>query len=64
VETLPVPVDDRGLLVDRLPDGPSGVLVTPAWQYPNGGTMPVARRMHLLDWAARNRAVVFEVDCD
>ena len=48
VETIPVPVDDRGLLVDRLPDGPSAVLVTPSWQYPNGGTMPVARRMHLL----------------
>ena len=64
VETLPVPVDDRGLLVDRLPDGPSGVLVTPSWQYPNGGTMPVARRMHLLAWAARNGAVVLEDDCD
>jgi GntR family transcriptional regulator/MocR family aminotransferase len=64
VETLPVPVDDRGLLVDRLPDGPSGVLVTPSWQHPNGGTMPVARRMHLLAWAARSRAVVIEDDCD
>jgi GntR family transcriptional regulator/MocR family aminotransferase len=64
VETIPVPVDDRGLLVDRLPDGPSGVLVTPSWQHPNGGTMPVARRMHLLAWAARNRAVVIEDDCD
>jgi GntR family transcriptional regulator/MocR family aminotransferase len=64
VETIPVPVDDRGLLVDRLPDGPSAVLVTPSWQYPNGGTMPVARRMHLLAWADRNRAVVIEDDCD
>ena len=64
VETIPVPVDDRGLLVDRLPDGPSAVLVTPSWQYPNGGTMPVARRMHLLAWADRNRAIVIEDDCD
>jgi GntR family transcriptional regulator / MocR family aminotransferase len=64
VETIPVPVDDRGLLVDRLPDGPAGVLVTPSWQHPNGGTMPVARRMHLLAWAARNTAVVIEDDCD
>ena len=64
IETVPVPVDDRGLLVDRLPEGASGVLVTPSWQYPNGGTMPVARRMHLLAWAARNRALVIEDDCD
>ena len=47
-----VPVDDRGLPVDRLPDGVSGVLVTPSWQYPRGGTMPIARRLQLLDWAA------------
>jgi len=64
IATIPVPVDDRGLLVDRLPDGPSAVLVTPSWQYPNGGTMPVARRMQLLAWAARNEAVVIEDDCD
>jgi GntR family transcriptional regulator/MocR family aminotransferase len=64
VETIPVPVDDRGLLVDRLPDGPSAVLVTPSWQHPNGGTMPVARRMHLLGWAERNGALVIEDDCD
>ena len=59
-----VPVDDRGLLVDRLPDGPAAVMVTPSWQYPNGGTMPVARRMQLLAWAARNEAAIIEDDCD
>lgn len=64
VPTIPVPVDERGLLVDRLPDGPAAVLVTPSWQYPKGGTMPVARRMQLLAWAARNEAVVIEDDCD
>lgn len=59
-----IPVDDRGLLVDRLPEGPAAVMVTPSWQYPNGGTMPVARRMQLLAWASRNEAVVIEDDCD
>jgi len=59
-----VAVDDRGLPVDRLPDGVSGVLVTPSWQYPRGGTMPVARRLQLLEWAAAQRAVVIEDDCD
>ncbi len=64
VPLIHVPVDDRGLLVDRLPDGPAAVLVTPSWQYPNGGTMPVARRMQLLAWAARNEAAIIEDDCD
>jgi GntR family transcriptional regulator/MocR family aminotransferase len=59
-----VPVDDRGLPVDRLPDGVSGVMVTPSWQYPSGGTMPIARRLQLLDWAAERRALVIEDDCD
>ena len=39
-------------------------MVTPSWQYPNGGTMPVARRMQLLGWASRNEAVIIEDDCD
>ena len=30
----------------------------------NGGTMPVARRMQLLAWAARNESVIIEDDCD
>jgi GntR family transcriptional regulator / MocR family aminotransferase len=64
VPLVHVPVDDRGLQVDRLPDGPAAVMVTPSWQYPNGGTMPVARRMQLLAWAARNDAAIIEDDCD
>ncbi len=59
-----VPVDDRGLPVDRLPDGVAGVMVTPSWQYPSGGTMPIARRLQLLAWAAERSALVIEDDCD
>ena len=59
-----VPVDERGLPVDRLPDDVSGVLVTPSWQYPRGGTMPIARRLQLLDWAAAHGTLVIEDDCD
>ncbi len=57
-----VPVDDRGLLVDRLPDDARAVLVTPSWQDPGGGTMPVARRMQLLRWAEARDALVIEDD--
>jgi GntR family transcriptional regulator/MocR family aminotransferase len=59
-----VPVDDRGMLVDRLPDDARAVLVTPSWQDPGGGTMPVARRMQLLRWAAAHDALVIEDDAD
>src|SRR6185295_16753692 len=31
---------------------------------PAGGTMPVARRLQLLAWAADRRALVIEDDCD
>jgi GntR family transcriptional regulator/MocR family aminotransferase len=62
VPLVHVPVDDRGLLVDRLPDEARAVLVTPSWQDPGGGTMPVARRMQLLRWAAARDALVIEDD--
>ncbi len=59
-----VPVDERGLPVDRLPHDASGVMVTPSWQYPRGGTMPIARRLLLLEWASAHQALVIEDDCD
>jgi GntR family transcriptional regulator / MocR family aminotransferase len=62
VPLVHVPVDDRGLLVERLPDEVRAVLVTPSWQDPGGGTMPVARRMQLLRWAAAHDALVIEDD--
>ena len=62
VPLVHVPVDDRGLLVERLPDEARAVLVTPSWQDPGGGTMPVARRMQLLRWAAAHDALMIEDD--
>ena len=65
--TLPVPVDDSGLVVERLPEGssaPRAVLVTPSHQYPLGGRLPLARRIALLDWANRHQATVIEDDYD
>ena len=63
----PVPVDDDGLLVDRLPDlpvPPHLVLVTPSHQYPLGGCLPVSRRLDLLSWARRTGGVIVEDDYD
>ncbi|MEJ7754717.1 MAG: PLP-dependent aminotransferase family protein [Candidatus Limnocylindrales bacterium] len=58
----PVPVDVDGLRVDRLPAAATLVAVSPSWQFPMGGTMPMHRRLALLDWAARAGALVLEND--
>jgi GntR family transcriptional regulator/MocR family aminotransferase len=61
---IAVPVDADGLVVDALPEHAEVVLVTPSWQYPAGGTLPLARRLALLEWAHRSGAVIVEDDCD
>jgi GntR family transcriptional regulator / MocR family aminotransferase len=61
--TVPVPVDDRGLVVDRLTDQPA-VTVTPAHQYPLGVTMSPERRTQLLAWARDHDAFILEDDYD
>jgi GntR family transcriptional regulator / MocR family aminotransferase len=65
LETPRVPVDDRGVCVDRLGRLDAGaVLVTPAHQYPTGSVLAPERRAALLEWAATQRAVIIEDDYD
>ena len=60
-----VPVDDRGLRTDLLPERPTRLLyTTPSHQYPLGATLPVSRRLELLAWADRSGAIVIEDDYD
>ncbi len=61
-----LPVDDQGLPVGDIPADSSARLafVTPAHQFPHGGTMPFARRARLLDWARANNALIIEDDYD
>jgi GntR family transcriptional regulator / MocR family aminotransferase len=62
---LPVPVDESGIEVERLPSGPVGlVCVTPSHQFPTGYTMTLERRLRLLDWAAARGAFIVEDDYD
>ena len=67
VTAAPVPVDAEGLVVargiERAQDA-RAAFVTPARQYPTGVTMPLARRLELLDWAADADAIVIEDDYD
>lgn len=65
LELVRVPVDERGLDVDRLArTGADVVLVTPAHQYPTGAVLAPERRAALVAWAVRTGALVVEDDYD
>lgn len=63
----PVPVDDDGMDVAQgartAPDARL-VYVTPSHQYPMGVTLPLARRLELLEWSAGTGGWIFEDDYD
>jgi GntR family transcriptional regulator/MocR family aminotransferase len=67
VRTVPIPVDADGLDIaagERLAPEARLAAVTPSHQYPAGVTMTLARRLALLEWAARASAWVLEDDYD
>lgn len=60
-----IPVDDNGLDLSRLrrlDPPPKLVYVTPSSQFPLGMTMPLSRRLALLDWADRENVTIVEDD--
>lgn len=64
---IPVPVDDKGLQVDQGIARESDAriaIVTPSHQFPLGATMPVERRLALLEWAASAGSWIVEDDYD
>jgi GntR family transcriptional regulator/MocR family aminotransferase len=67
VDLIPVPVDRGGLNVAegiRRARSAHAAYITPSHQYPLGVTMDAARRMLLLNWAARSGAWIIEDDYD
>jgi GntR family transcriptional regulator / MocR family aminotransferase len=61
---LPVEVDGDGLNPTRLPAHARLAMVTPSHQFPTGAILPLARRLELLRWARKTRAVIVEDDYD
>ncbi|GAB7536406.1 PLP-dependent aminotransferase family protein [Burkholderia sp. 3C] len=62
-----VPVDDEGVLVERImesPGIPALVHVTPAHQYPLGGRLSGPRRRSLIDLARMHGTVIVENEYD
>ena len=65
LEPVAVPVDDRGLRVDRLARlDVRAVVVTPAHQFPTGAVLAPERRQELHAWAVARGALIVEDDYD
>ncbi len=65
LEPVPLPTDAHGLIVDALASTDVGAaFLTPAHQYPGGGTLPPERRQALLHWARGADALLVEDDYD
>lgn len=64
----PVPVDEFGMMTDRLPayvmEAPTFVFVTPSHQFPLGGTLPIQRRIQLIEFAREADCYIVEDDYD
>ncbi len=59
--------DQHGLVTADLPTGgqvPDLLLVTPSHQYPLGGSLPIDRRLALLEWAHAHQVLIVEDDYD
>ena len=63
-KVVPVPVDEQGIIVDKLPGQARLIYVTPSHQFPLGTSMSLERRSQLLEWAQRRGAVIIEDDYD
>lgn len=57
---LDAPVDEHGIDPARLPAGLDVLVVTPSHQYPLGGSLPVERRLAILDAARAGGVLVVE----
>ena len=60
----PVRIDDDGFDARNIPRQASAVVVTPSRHYPTGRSMPLPRRIALLDWATRTGGLIIEDDYD
>jgi len=58
-DVVRVPMDEEGLRIDALREsGADVVFITPTHQFPTGITMPIRRRLELLEWAAAGRWII------
>ncbi|MGQ8873404.1 MocR-like pyridoxine biosynthesis transcription factor PdxR [Paenibacillus sp. TSA_86.1] len=64
-EIIPISLDNEGMNLDELDQADVSLAgVSPSHQFPMGMTMPISRRIALLDWAERAGAYLIEDDYD
>lgn len=61
----PISIESDGLCLEELERSPARmVYITPSHQFPLGYTMPIQKRLKLLDWAKRRNGYIIEDDYD
>jgi GntR family transcriptional regulator/MocR family aminotransferase len=65
-DIIPCDVDENGIKIDTIINDSKTKLIytTPSNQYPLGIKMSKARRLELLEWAAKNNSLIIEDDYD
>ncbi|MEH6577237.1 MAG: PLP-dependent aminotransferase family protein [Amphritea sp.] len=61
-EVISLPVDENGLVLDKRLDNCDALYITPSYQCPTTVTMPLERRLALLEKARKQDFVIFEDD--
>lgn len=65
LKCLYIPVDRKGLIVDRLQESNASLVhISPSHHFPTGCVMPADRRHSLLRWAQTQKAYIIEDDYD
>lgn len=65
LKCLYIPVDRKGLIVDRLQESNASLVhISPSHHFPTGCVMPADRRHSLLRWAQTQNAYIIEDDYD
>lgn len=62
----PIPVDEYGMKTSLLPvnKNPKLVFITPSHQFPLGGTLPIQRRIQLINYSRKTNCYLVEDDYD
>ncbi|MGG2091792.1 PLP-dependent aminotransferase family protein [Bacillus sp. S13(2024)] len=62
----PIPVDDNGMDTSLLPlnKNPKFIFITPSHQFPLGGTLPIQRRVQLINYSRKINCYLVEDDYD
>lgn len=63
---VPIPVDDLGMRTEMISEveKPKFIFVTPSHQFPLGSTLPIQRRIQLIQYARANQCYIVEDDYD